>query len=274
MHDNKFETLARAGYMARGVVYLLLGGLALASALWGGSDAEGSSDALSSLLGLPFGRVLLGLVALGLFGYVAWKFAQGLLNADDRDDDIKGFGIRAGQLVSGATNLFLALSAARLALRLGADTGGGGSGEEAASAWLLQQPFGVWLLGIAGLGVIAVGVAQIWYGVGHGYRKWLSLPSAHAGWLDKICVFGLAARGLVFAIVGGFLVYAAFSVSPENAGGTAEALDYVYALPFGRWLYGLIALGLVAFGLYSIIQGLYRHVDAPDMGDVRAAVRI
>jgi len=273
MPDNKFETLARGGYMARGVVYGMLGGLALASALWGGSDAEGASDALSSLLGLPFGRILLGLVAVGLFGYVAWKLAQGLLNADNRPDNIKGFGPRVGQLISAGGNLFLALSAARLALRMGGG-GEGGSGEEEASAWLLQQPFGVWLLGLVGLGVIAAGVTQIWYGASHGYRKRLSLPGGHAGWMDKICVFGLGARGLVFAIVGGFLVYAAFSVSPEQAGGTAEALDYVHALPFGAWLYGLVALGLVAFGAYSIIQGLYRHVDAPNMGDVRAAARI
>lgn len=269
MH-NKFETLARAGYGARGVVYLLLGGLALASAFWGGQQAEGSSDALSSLLGLPFGRALLGLVAVGLFGYVLWKMAQGLLNADDRDDDLKGFATRAGQLISGGTNLFLALSAARLALSLGGESGG--NGEENASAWLLQQPFGPYLLGVVAAGVLVAGGVQVWYGVSHGYRKRLSLPAAHRNWMDPVCAFGLVARGVVFAIVGGFLAYAAFTVSPEQAGGTAEALDYVHALPFGRWLYGVVALGLVAFGAYSIIQGLYRQVDAPDMGDVRRAV--
>lgn len=272
MH-NKFETLARAGYMARGVVYLLLGGLALASAIWGGAGADGSSEALSSLLRLPFGRVLLGLVAIGLLGYVLWKLAQGLLNADDRDDDIKGFGIRAGQVISGGANLFLMLTAARMALAMGGG-GGGGDGEETASAWLLQQPFGPYLLGIVGFGVIAVGATQIWYGVARGYAKWLALPSAHAGWMDKICMFGLAARGVVFVIIGGFLLYAAFTVSPEQAGGTADALEYVRRLPFGAWLYGLAALGLVAFGAYGIIQGLYRRMDAPDMGDVRAAAGV
>lgn len=270
--QNKFETLARAGYVARGVVYLLLGGLALASALWGGSDAEGSSDALSSLLALPFGRVLLGLVAIGLFGYVLWKLSQGLLNADDRDDDLKGFASRAGQLISGGANLFLALSAARLALSMGGSSGG--NGEENASAWLLQQPFGPYLLGLVAIGVIAAGGVQVWYGANHGYRKRLTLPAAHAGWMDPVCAFGLVARGVVFVIVGGFLAYAAFTVSPEQAGGTAEALDYVHALPFGRWLYGIVALGLVAFGAYSMIQGRYRHMDAPDMSDVRAAARI
>ena len=269
MH-NRFETLARSGYAARGVVYLLLGGLALLSAVWGGNDADGSSDALSSLLGLPFGRILLGLVAIGLFGYVAWKLAQGLLNADDRDDDLKGVATRVGQLISGAANLFLALSAARLALSLG--NGGGGNGEEQASAWLLQQPFGPLLLGLVGAGVIAAAVVQVWYGASSAYRKRLSLPPAHGQWLETVCRFGIIARGVVFAIVGGFLLYAAFTVSPEQAGGTAEALDYVHALPFGRWLYGIVALGLVAFGVYSIVEGLYRRISGPDLNDLKQAV--
>ena len=269
--SNHFETLARLGYGARGVVYLLLGGLALVSATWGGGgDAEGSSDALSSLLALPFGRILLGLVALGLFGYVLWKMAQGLLNADDRDDDLEGFANRAGQLISGGANLFLALSAARLALSLGGDSGS--NGEETASAWLLQQPFGPFLLGVVACGVLAAGGIQVWYGASHGYRKRLSLPAAHAQWMDPVCAFGLVARGVVFAIIGGFLAYAAFTVSPEQAGGTAEALDYVHALPFGPWLYGVVALGLVAFGAYSVIEGLYRRIDAPGASDLRDAV--
>lgn len=267
--DNHFETLARSGYIARGVVYLLLGGLALTSAIYGGSDPQGSSDALSSLIGLPFGRILLGLVAIGLIGYILWRLAQGLLNADGVDDDFKGFVGRVGSLISAGANVFLALTAAKMALGGG---GGGGSGEEDASAWVLQQPFGPYLLGLVAIGVIAGGLVQVWKGVAREYRKHLTLPAAHRNWLDPVCRFGLIARGSLLAIIGGFLGYAAFTVSPENAGGIADALNYVHGLPFGRWLYGIAALGLVAFGGYSVVQGLYRKVDAPDMSDVRRAV--
>lgn len=269
--SNHFETLARLGYGARGVVYTLLGGLALTSAVWGGQQAEGSTDALSSLLGLPFGRILLALVAIGLVGHILWRLAQGLLNADHVDDDAKGWVGRIGSLVSAGANVFLALSAARMAL--GGGSGGGSGGEEKASALLLQQPFGLWLLGLVGIGVIGAGLVHIWRGVSRDYRKRVHLPSAHKGWLDAVCRFGLVARGALLAIIGGFITYAAFTVSPEQAGGISEALDYVHALPFGPWLYGLAALGLVAFGAYSIVQGLYREVEAPDAGTVGAAVR-
>ena len=268
--DNHFETLARGGYIARGVVYLLLGGLAVSSAIYGGSDAEGSSDALSSLLSLPFGRILLALVAIGLLGYVFWRLAQGLLNADGVKDDAAGYAGRIGSLVSAGANVFLALSAAKLALNMGGS--GGGNGEEEGSAWLLTQPFGPWLLGLVALGVIVSGLIQVWKGVAKKYRKHIHIPPAHANWLDPLCQFGLVARGIVFAIVGGFILYAALTVTAANAGGTAEALDYVHALPFGRWLYGIAALGLVAFGGYGIVQGLYREVDAPDMNDLKHAV--
>lgn len=262
MQHNRLETLARAGYAARGVVYLLLGAFALASALWGG-NSEDTSGALSGLLGLPFGRILVGSIALGLLGYVLWKLAQGLLNADDLPDNAKGLLARAGQLVSAGANLFLMLTAAGLALNGGGS--GGGNGEEKASAWLIQQPFGPFLLGLVACGILAAGAVQIWYGASDGYRKRLSLPHAHRAALEKICKFGLIARGAVLLIIGGFLFYAALTVSPEQAAGTAEALNYVHGLPFGRWLYGIIALGLVAFGAYGLIEARYRSIDAPSL---------
>jgi len=262
MPDNKFEALARAGYGARGAVYFLLGALALTSAFWGGGGSEDTSSALSSLLGLPFGRIVLALIAVGLLGYVLWKLAQGLLNADHVEDNPKGLLTRSGNLISAGANIFLLLTAARLAWQGGG--AGGGNGEETASAWLLQQPFGPFLLGLAGLGIIAAGIVQIWYGASSNYKRRLSLPS-NAAWLEKISQFGLIARGVVLAVVGGFILYAAFTVSPDQAGGTREALDYVRQLPFGTWLYAIVALGLVAFGAYGFIQARYRHINAPSL---------
>lgn len=268
---NKFETLARGGYAARGLVYVLLGGLAFMSALNGGGNTEDSSGALSHVLQVPFGRILLALIAIGLIGHIAWRLAQGLLDADTVGSDGKGLVGRVGSLISAGANVFLALTAARMALGQGGGGGSGGGGESEASAWLLQQPFGPFLLGLVAIGVIGAGLAQIFKGVSRKYRDRLDLPKSPK-MLDFACFFGLVARGGLLAIVGGFVAYAALTVSPEQAGGISDALDYVHAMPFGRWLYGIAALGLVAFGCYSIIQAVYRHMNAPSLADVRQAL--
>ena len=266
-----FELLARLGYGARGVVYVALGLLALTTALWGGALGQDSSDALNSILALPFGRILLGGVALGLMAHIVWRLAQGLLNADAVDNTPKGLVERLGRLVSAGANLFLALSAAALALGMG--TGGDGNGEQTASAWLIQQPFGPWLLVLVGVCVIGAGMAQIWKGISRSYQRRLDIPPSRAMLVDPVCRFGLFARGAILAIVGGFLVYAGFAVSPEQAGGTAEALSYVYSLPFGRILYGLVALGLIAFGAYSLVTAAYRRINPSAVASAGMAIR-
>lgn len=267
--SNKFETLARAGYGARGVVYVLLGALAVTSAFRGGGEPQDSSEAMSSLLGLPFGRILLALIAVGLLGHILWRLAQGFLDADDVGSDAKGLVSRTGSLISAGANIFLALTAARMAIGQGGESGGGG--EQQASAWLLQQPFGGVLLGIVAVGIVIAGGAQIWKAVSRKYRERLRLPAA-LPFLDTMCLVGLVARGALIAIVGGFVLYAAVTFSPERAGGIAEALDYVHALPFGAWLYGLAAIGLAAFGGYSVVQALYRRMNAPDLRQLRDAL--
>lgn len=264
--SNKFETLARAGYAARGVVYILLGGLALTSAFTGGSAAD-SSGAMSSLLQLPFGRILLALIAIGLVGHILWRLAQGWLDADNVGSDAKAVVGRIGSLVSAGANLFLALTAARMAI--GQSGGSGGGGEDQASAWLLQQPFGGVLLAIVAVCIIAAGCVQIGKAITRKYRDRLRLSPSNS-LLDGMCFFGLVARGALIVIVGGFVGYAAITFSPERAGGMSDALDYVHALPFGPWLYGLAAIGLVAFGGYSIIQALYRGINAPSLATVQS----
>jgi hypothetical protein len=268
--SSNFELLARAGYGARGMVYMLLGGLALASATIGAESAEGSSDALSRILALPFGRFLIGGVAIGLLGFILWRLAQGFLDADNVGSDMKGVVGRSASLVSAGTNTFLMLAAASIALAgIGQD---GGEGESQASGWLLQQPFGPYFLGAVAIGVVGAGLVQIWRSISGDYRKHLDLPKAHEPLLNAICQFGIAARGALIAVVGGFVFYAALTVEPEEAGGITDALNFLLELPYGSWFYGLAALGLVAYGGYSIIQGLFRRMDAPDLADVKRAL--
>jgi hypothetical protein len=271
--NDKLELLARSGYAARGAVYMVLGYIALTSVFWGGGGGQASSEgALATILRQPFGRILLGLVAIGLIGHVLWRLAEALLNADHHDDDAKGYAARAGNFASAVANGFLVFVAVRLALGWGSSGGGqGGGGRDGMAFWLLQQPFGRWMLGLVGLVVIGVGLVQVWRGVAAQYQKRVQLPADHEHKLHLVCAFGLSARGVLLAITGGFLVYGAITISGQQAGGTAEALDWVHQLPFGRFLYGLAALGLIAFGIYSFVEARYRTMAVPRVAKVKSA---
>jgi hypothetical protein len=261
---QKFELLARWGYAARGVVYVILGLIALMGSSSG--DEASPQGALSNLLSQPFGRVLLAGVALGLVGHVLWRMAQAILNADNQDENAKGYVVRLGNLASGLVNAALTLAAARLVFAAG---GSGSDGQESMAAWLMQQPFGRFLVGALGLSIIVAGALQIWRGLGGKYRDRVKLPQNHERLLHWICAFGLAARGAVLAITGGFLVFAAVTVDSHQAGSVPEALDWVRQLPAGSYLYALAAAGLAAFGLYSVIEARYRHIDAPDGSELK-----
>jgi hypothetical protein len=261
-HARRFlVALARAGYAARGVVYLIIGSFAITASLGGPGRAErtDSEGALVTLLDAPFGEVLLGLVAIGLLGHALWRTSQSLFDADHRGRDLPGLFARAGQAVSAMTHVGLAVYAVRL---LVADSVGGGSGARSLSAQLLQQTWGPALLALIGLCVIGGGIAQIHKGWTEQYRRWMPLTAAPA-WTSPVCRFGLCARGAVFAITGGLLVTAAWKHDPSESGGLREALRVLQAQPYGDALFLVVALGLFAFGVYSWLQAVYRRVDVP-----------
>ncbi len=266
--SNHFERLARAGYWAKGIVYILLGGLALTSVFAGGSGEDSPEGALSSLLGAPMGRLVLAAIAIGLVGYVLWRLAQSVLNADDHDKDALGIATRLGQFFSACANSILAFSAGALAFN-GQASGDGGSSQQSVVAMAMAQPFGQWLVGGVGLIVVGAGIGQIYRGIVKDYEGRIAIPSDKKAFLDPVCQYGLIARGVVFAVIGGLIVYAAITVSTDEAGGLRDALDWIRSQPFGAVFYGLTAAGLAAYGGYSIVQALYRRMDAPDGEDVK-----
>lgn len=246
------ELLARLGFAAKGAVYILVGGLA-AAALAGGGQTTGSSGALATLVDETWSRVLLGAIALGLIGYVVWRAVSATLNPE-RD----GGGKRAFYAVSAAIYAALALEAGRLAL-----TGAGGGGGDSAAHWsaeLMRQPFGQILVAVVGLAVALYGLQQIWnaWRVDLDERLDLTAMSGSARvWTVRLGRFGLAARGVVLAIIGGFFLVAAFQADPSEAQGVGGVLAMMRGTP---WLLGIVALGLIAYGLYQIVRARYRRI--------------
>ena len=269
---NPVETLARFGYGARGVVYGLVGALALLAAIGSGGQTGGSRSALQTLLSQPFGKVWLVLIALGLFGFCAWRILEALTDADNRGSDMKGWAIRGAHLISGIVYAGLALSALNLARGHGSGGGGEDQGAQDWTAWLMSQPFGQWLVGFVGLAVAGAGLAFLWKAWRGDVAERLSLPADKRDWIVTLGRMGFAARGVVFLVIGGFLGLAAWHASSSQVHGLGGALQALEQQPYGWVLLALTAMGLFAFGLFGLVQARYRHIDAPDLDDAKAAV--
>lgn len=270
--QNTLEVMARLGHGARGAVYCLVGGLALLAAIGPGGQTGGSGSALRTLLGQPFGRVLLGLIALGFAFFALWRFVEAVTDADRRGDGWKALGVRGAHLVGGVIAVGLAVSALGLAL----GWGGGRSGDDRAlrdwTAWLMTQPFGPWLVGLVGLGVVGAGIAFIAKGWRGKVTEHLVCSRDVARWAVPAGRLGFGARGVVFLIIGGFLVVAAIQSRAAQAKGLGGALEALQAQPFGWILLAITAAGLFAFGVFGFVEAFYRRIDAPDFDDAKDAV--
>ncbi len=263
---DSLENMARVGFGARGVVYCLVGGLAIIAALGSGGQTTGSRGALATLIGEPYGRVLLGAIALGLACFAIWRVVEAISDADGHGSSGKGLALRGGHLLSGVIYAGLAFFAFSLALGWG--SGGSGNEDQSAqdwTAWLMQQPFGRWMVGFIGLVVAGAGLAFIWKGWTGDVAQFLQLTPERRRWVVPLGRAGHAARGVVFVIIGAFVVVAAVQVQSSQVRGLGGALETVEQQSFGWLLLALTAAGLFAFGAFGFAQALYRRIRPPDL---------
>lgn len=264
------KALAQAGFAAKGIVYAIVGVLAFQAAFGAGGQTTGSTGALRTIAAQPFGQILLVLVGIGLIGYVVWRFVQAAVDPDNKGSDAKGIATRLGYAVSGVIYAGLALTA--FGIVWGATMGGGGAGgagggssQQALTARLMSQPFGQWLVGIVGALVIGAGLYQIYKGITVEFRKKLKIwemSSTEQTWAVRAGRLGLIARGIVLAMIGGFFIQAAWQAQPGEARGLGGALAELAQQPFGPWLLGIVALGLIAYGIYMGVLARYRAFPA------------
>ena len=255
------ERLARFGYAAKGVVYIVAGALAVLTAAGVGGELTDARGALRSIARQPFGRTMLAAVAVGLVGYVLWRWVQSITDADGKGRSFKGLALRTAYFTSGTVYAGLALAAARIVF--GADEPAGESATRSWTARLLAMPSGDWLVMLAGLSVIGFGLYQIYKGYKAKFRKRLKLPEIEAGardWALLVGRVGYAARGVVFVVIGAFLLQAARHQNPGEAQGLDGALQALARQSFGPYLLGAVAAGLVAYGVFALVEARYRRI--------------
>jgi hypothetical protein len=252
---------ARAGYAARGAVYLIVGAFAVLAAV-GPGETEGTEGALRTILRQPLGGVLLAILAVGLLAFATWRFAQAIGDFDRHGSGAGGLVIRGGLFGSGIAHLALAAFAASFLISSAGSSEGGGGPTGDWLSWILGQGWGRWAALAIALIPVAVGIAHIiraWRG---SFRKYLEADNDVMKVVGPISVFGLVARGVVFLIVGLLALYGGGIYDAASAPGLQDALSFVQGLPFGSLLFLLTALGLVAFAIYCFVEAAYRRVGA------------
>lgn len=259
--------LARAGYAAKGLVFVVIGVLAARLATGHGGAATDQRGALRLIGQGPLGRVALLLIGIGLLGYMAWRLVSAVTDPERKGSDPRHLALRIAQAARGLAYGVLGIQTLRAFVRhASGPAGGGGRQAEHWTARLLALPFGRLLVFGVGLGFIGYAAYQFYRAAStEKVSRHLDLAEAGPGaarWIVRFGQFGIAARAVVFIVVGVFLIRAARRYDAREAGGLQDSLAALARAPHGHLVLGIVAVGLVAYGSFQLATARYRHMRA------------
>jgi Domain of Unknown Function (DUF1206) len=251
------RALARAGLTARGVIYILIGWVAILVALGQSSRHADQQGALQLLARQPYGLVSLWLLGIGFAGYALWRLSEAAFG-------VTGEGNGAGPRLKSLIRAVIYAGFAYLTFQVISGTGSSQSRKQQdMTAKIMHHSGGRWLVGIVGLIIVIAGLTLVFEGIRRKFMKFLrtsqmSLRTRRI--VERLGVTGTVARGVVFALIGVLVVEAAVTYKPAKAGGIDKALLTLRNQPFGEFLLFLAALGLVIFGIYALCEARWRKV--------------
>ena len=257
------ENMARFGFAAKGTVYVLIGVLATMAAFGiSGGENAGRTKIFEIVYEQPFGRVLLAILALGMFSYMIWRLVEAVKNPDGIKDDAKGkinrIGLAFGGLMYGAAGVY----AIKMVIEGGSS--GGGNNRELLISKALNLPMGQWLVGLIAFVIIGQGLYQLYAAFKAKFMK--GIKSAKLNHKEekiyrRAGYWGFTARGIVFLIIGYFVLRAAIDYNPDAAKGTEQALSFLESGAYGSIVLGAVALGLVAYGVFMFVKAKYKRFN-------------
>ncbi|MFD1143597.1 DUF1206 domain-containing protein [Larkinella insperata] len=260
------KRFAKFGLAAKGVVYCLIGTLAFMAAFEIGGSSErdlNKQGVFRFILHQPFGQFLLALVAVGLVCYALWRLTQAFLDTEHKGTDAKGIGRRLAYGFSGLAYGFLAYGSFRMVLGRQGNQGGDGSRQTLVRE-LLQKPYGQWLVGLIGLGIIGIGVYQIYRAWSGKYLKNVQTSSIKTELKQMIIrsgKIGYIARGIVWGLIGYLFIKAALEANASEAGGSSRAFAFLEEASYGSFLLGAVALGLFCYGIFMFVRARYEVIN-------------
>ena len=253
--------LGRIGYAAKGFIYIVVGLLAVRASMGFGGETTDTRGAIEAIGDAPFGMLALLVVSLGLLGYAAWRFVSALADAERRGRSLKAVTLRVGEALRGL--VYGVLGAWTLKYLIDRE-GDSGDKTREVTRWVMHIPAGRWLVIGAGLGILSYAVYQMYRAFRRKFLKRLDLSQAgdlSRKLIERLGGFGIAARAIVFGMIGLLVLRAGWHYNPAEAGGIEKSLDTIrnYSLIFAT-----VAAGLIAFGILQIVIARYRIMRESD----------
>lgn len=257
------DRLTRVGYAVRGLIYGLMGYLAFRTIIPGGGRITDQNGVLATIASKPFGKIVLIVIAVGLVGLLIWGIVRAIADPYRKGDDMKGIVARAGYFISGLS--YGALLIPTMNLIRGSSRGTASSTQKAqqVSANILTKPYGPALVGLVGIILVGVGISRIVAGLRadlHERLKSYEMTAEQRRWAIRLGRFGYIAIGIVFIIIGALAVIGAATLNPRRITGFDGALTFLAHQSYGPFLLVIVALGLIAFAIYSIMGALWFRI--------------
>jgi hypothetical protein len=254
-----YPILSRAGFVARALIYGIIGLLAFDLAIGYGGKITNQQGALRTVKHHPFGHVLLAALAVGLGGYALWRLFRAALGhgREGADSGVE----RVGAFGSGVVYALMCAIAVQILVGSGGSSGKGGAKKTASDVF--GWPGGRYIVGIAGLVLLGVAIYQFIRGMKKKFlddAKTGEIPRTIEPTYSLLGTVGHVARAIIFGLIGVFLVKAAYDYKANQAIGLDGALAKLYNGAYGAWLLGAVAVGLLAFAVFSLVEALYRKI--------------
>jgi len=254
------SAIARTGYVAKGLVYLMVGVLTLQATLGMGGETSDATDAFSEFIEQPFGSVLMIGIIAGLIAHAIWKMLQGIIDPEDRGDGFKIISLRGIDFLTGL--LYISMSYAAWQILQGVGTQ---DGDETTEVWvenIMELPFGSWLVMICAVIILIGGFYQFYSVYTAGFESSFSskMNVTEKRVLRSLGRIGTAAWGIVYCMVAYLFYRASVNYDPEEAGGISDALNALRDQPYGIWVLAITAGGLITYGIYLLVLSYYHKI--------------